>query len=1641
VAEEGIAEMLRLYQKNPTAFRKPTRGVLKRLTDFLRKLIGLGKRYKTEDLMDAIFGGQMSTRNEGYGGLSNSYPGDPKFSSVKVPGFYLKSDRFFMNLKQDKAPVDQWVGILKNAQIKEEELNWLGLEQWMKDVAAEKKQRGEDNKITRGEILDYIRANGLDVMETVRDDSPEYLSTDEEIEFDKLDRAMFGLRQKAATKFFESVASPDEEDPYDWEAWVEDPKTTDPDAVAFRQAYKRRNELNDRRLGKNTKTRHKGTTQEGGKDYTELLMHLPGLQPQFKVDMHHAGFPNIIVAARFKTRNIEGRKSLFIEEMQSDLHQKGKKYGYNTGDLDQREEELSEQFDIVDKKFRKLTTQYQETVSRLTAYRHDLAELWAKSSEPDWEDKYREKYDEYESIVESLKKQANEERAAATTVRDGELRQLQSELGRINASRDIPDAPFKTSWDELGFKRLVRWAAENGFDEISWHAEPKSVAETEGWNHMGTFQQQLEPDGSERWVIADPNTGEVYTDVTNIVDFYTKRLKSYAGKSFRKFESGVRYEAPKTYREFSPSEVFSSVDDIGSFMANYHMPASLKKQLTKAVQIMRNQRETDIDSAFTEAGVDMGDLLNSLGEEPGMNREYDENGNPLFARWVFHISDALKKSVLTEGQPLFSAVAMPADLRPASEPQYSQTAPMGQRVPANTPPDRLREIEQKMTYNNVVPVLQRMSKFMPGSFRESYKEGVENTFIALQDRMLPVGKLIDRMKANGGFISNENDTYLRETLFTGRTDTRIADNEKNLYEPLWEAVKNLRVDRLDARRLAKLTPASQSLVDNYRDPKQAVAETFLYALHAQERNAKMRQRNPKALSKTNNPYDPQAFGSGMRDDEAQYILQWMAKQSFMPELMNISHLVQKVISSTNDIRVEGRLNPDFRKMVRKDGSPVDDYTHYVPLRSWIDEHMDQDEDALTFAKAGRGFSIRGKEDYSATGRRSLAAHIIEHAILQNAEAIVRAEKNKVGLSFYKMMQDNPTFADAIGEIVEKPMKPVYDWRTGRVKLAFDHTFLNDPSVLKVKDGLNQIYIKIKDPKIAKALGSRSSLGNAGAGAFMKMLLGLNRYLATVRTSMNPEFLVSNMMRDLGAALTNLNELQLQGVKSEVLASVIPALRGVWHTLRTGDHNTDWAKVYDEFRKVGGQTAFYGIRQLDDTVKKTTDHLTGGSTKQKILDKSGIQYVLDLVDHSNSAIENGTRLATYKVLRDKFLEMGDRNDPAHIKRSRERAAFISKNLTVNFNAGGEWKPLMNALYLFYNAGLQGSMALINPMIRSKRVRAMWAGVVIAGVLQDILMSMFGDRDDDGKLVYDKIPEYVLQHNIIIPDVIGIGDRGYFKIPMPYLMNGIYNFGRVLSRSARGEYTPSEALGSAAGTIGESLNPWGAANNFLNYVLPTILDPIAELAQNEDYASRPIAPPADPYGGATQERPSQRYWNNTNPAFVTIAQWLGDITGGEGRHIPGAMDYSPNQIEYVYDWLFAGTGQFLSRGVKLAFGDKTELSSNDVPFWRRVHGNVTSQNDVEAYIKNRDRVLMVRAELRGAIKDGDQELYKNIILEYPDEYKLAARINKIENARKKLSSKINKIRKSTRLTDAQREDMIAELKKRQNELVGQANKLFE
>lgn len=84
---------------------------------------------------------------------------------IKTKGFYSDAERAVEEIKQEKATPQQWLAMLqKNGGLKAGEDKWIGLSDWLK--ASEKKT------LTKQEVLDYIRANKIQIEEV------EYADTD-----------------------------------------------------------------------------------------------------------------------------------------------------------------------------------------------------------------------------------------------------------------------------------------------------------------------------------------------------------------------------------------------------------------------------------------------------------------------------------------------------------------------------------------------------------------------------------------------------------------------------------------------------------------------------------------------------------------------------------------------------------------------------------------------------------------------------------------------------------------------------------------------------------------------------------------------------------------------------------------------------------------------------------------------------------------------------------------------------------------------------------------------------------------------------------------------------------------------------------------------------------------------------------------------------------------------------------------------------------------------------------------------------------------------------------------------------------------------------------------------------------------------
>jgi hypothetical protein len=136
----------------------------------------------------------------------------------------------------------------------------------------------------------------------------------------------------------------------------------------------------------------------------------------------HFDQPNILAHMRVNDRVVDGKKTLFIEEVQSDWHQAGRKKGYKgqTRSVEQIDKELD------------------SVVNELRA----MPNVGYAPSTEDWA-RYPEITARHDALV--------------------------AERASVGSSRDfVPDAPFKTTWHELSLKRAIQEASEKGYDQIAF---------------------------------------------------------------------------------------------------------------------------------------------------------------------------------------------------------------------------------------------------------------------------------------------------------------------------------------------------------------------------------------------------------------------------------------------------------------------------------------------------------------------------------------------------------------------------------------------------------------------------------------------------------------------------------------------------------------------------------------------------------------------------------------------------------------------------------------------------------------------------------------------------------------------------------------------------------------------------------------------------------------------------------------------------------------------------------------------------------------------------------------------------------------------------------------------------------------------
>jgi hypothetical protein len=242
------------------------------------------------------------------------------------------------------------------------------------------------------------------------------------------------------------------------------------------------------------------------------------------------------------------------------------------------------------------------------------------------------------------------------------------------------------------------------------------------------------------------------------------------------------------------------------------------------------------------------------------------------------------------------------------------------------------------------------------------------------------------------------------------------------------------------------------------------------------------------------------------------------------------------------------------------------------------------------------------------------------------------------------------------------------------------------------------------------------------------------------------------------------------------------------------------------------------------------------------------------------------------------------------------------------------------------------------------------------MQAIMMAGYDD---------DEPPQWERDRNLIIPT----GDGKYIKIAMPLGFNAIPAFGRIMTEWALDGFTdPSERVTHILGMLLDVTNPIGNAGMSLQTIAPTIIDPLAALAENKDWSGRPIA--QEDFNSLDTTPGFTRSKNTASSLSKVISESLNTLTGGTD-YKPGTFSPTPDQIDYLIGQVFGGVGRESLKAWQTATSASTgeELPTYKVPLIGRLIGNTREQAAQGAQFYNNLRdINMHENEVKGRRENG-------------------------------------------------------------------------
>ena len=675
-------------------------------------------------------------------------------------------------------------------------------------------------------------------------------------------------------------------------------------------------------------------------------------------------------------------------------------------------------------------------------------------------------------------------------------------------------------------------------------------------------------------------------------------------------------------------------------------------------------------------------------------------------------------------------------------------------------------------------------------------------------------------------------------------------------------------------------------------------------------------------------------------------------------LQSVESWYRKIIDRNQRLRVQYGLDTQANIDMYNQREP-----NYVSWKEFGNvEDADNNLYYNPYGNSTMGIGRGTRQVQQALGRKTESGDVVTNLLTESGDLLKSVGQLNTERSLLNMITSYPQSKD---DFDVNPIKYTekLNPETGLVETVYDRQIDKDDLVIFDNVNLNEegkptrVLIRGKNEmaqRIIQQLRNERSVSLEG-NPIGENLSKYMRFLSSMITMYNPEFaLLTNPVRDFNTVMFQSDKYpefqQMKDPKKKIVKNLGKAWKDIakyqWGDDKTGD--------FALLREFGGKT---GWTAVTTDYQKTNKHLEArlkNLQRKNYNPLKALRFIMDHTQKTNEVMENGIRLAVFRTLINEKFPEGHHIVPSELtadeRKVIDRASFIAKNVSLDFNMKGNQTGWMKATWLFVNPAIQGAERTFDAL-KQKKVQKTLAGLF--GFLTTnamMQMLMMGDADGDGENDYENIPKYQLNTGVNV--FLGDGKMAHVPLPLNLAMvNTSANKVAKYALMAMGEGDDAELktrgddayndLMDTLGSVMYSMAPVDlvSSDKPVEELFPTIIKPYMELKDNENFFGGRIYkeniwskhPKPAPYD----------YKDSTNPWAVEFAQVLHSISGGDEETLGKGpvANIHPESLEYLFDYYGGGLASFARRLIHVPDKIKKDtLSANDVPFSRRFYKDV-------------------------------------------------------------------------------------------------------